>query len=274
MNEADPRERVLKLIADVCLKKDGRDRLRDLEALLDEHAITGEDRDVLLAEGQRIGVYRTLVRNNIANVLCRAFPRTRRLLNANVDDAFDDAVVAFLDAGGTRDTLLRNAPEELVQFLRTCSFRERLPHWAMMLAEYELALFTLDAAPPTEHRGSNVAPDLDARIELAHGARALTLSWPFTELDAESDDTRLPPKRDASFVLSRDAEGVVWTTTTDALTVDVVRALADGATLGEAVQRAARESDAALTPDMLTRIAETLSLLASRGAFARITKSW
>jgi hypothetical protein len=269
------RERVLRLIADVCLSRTGRDRLANLDALLDEHGITGSDRTALLAEGARLGVYRALVRNNLGNVAFRLLAKTRRLVNAAANDAFDDLFVDFLDAVGPRSPLLRDLPRELVDFAtERWSTDPRIPPWALELARHELALFEADAAPDDTARDSAPeAIDLEAHFGRAPGATLARYAHAVHHVSDAEDDEAPPREESVAILVSRDAAGEVHTTALSPFEARLTAALFDGIALGSAVQAAAETSGTALEPALLTAAAKTIALLAERGAFGYRTNT-
>lgn len=268
------RQRVLRLIADVCLKKGGRERLGDLDALMDAYGIDGPDRETLIAEGSRLGVYRTLVRNNVATTVFRILPLTRRWVNAHADDAFDDAFVDFMDAHGPTSPLLRDIPRELVSYVtKRWPSDPRLPAWALELAIYELALFEADAAPDDEQENKPERDlSLDARVTKASGTSVHRFEWNVIALADVDDDvpaTPTPPSQQETLVVvSRDREGEVFTTPVDGLVFAVLTKLFDGSTLGEAVTAAAASTGAPLSPETLSTVAGSLATLAARGALS------
>jgi hypothetical protein len=265
------RERILRLIAETCLTRDGRERLSDLAAWLDEHGVEGEDRDALLATGGRLGVYRTLVRNNLGGVTFRVLARTRRLVNAAARDAFDDGFVAFLHERGPRSPLLRDLPREVVEFLAV-RWRgdEGVPAWATELADYELARFEADAAPPTPTASTAAVAEvhLGSHFSPADGAKLVRYAFAVHHVSDDEDDFAAPPLDETHLLVSRDPDGHVHTTSLEPIGFHVVANLFSGQPLGEAVRAAAGREGAALTPSLLEETAHTLAELAAAGAFS------
>lgn len=266
-----PRERILRLIAETCLTRDGRERLSDLGGWLDEHGVTGEDRAAILGSGGRLGVLRTLVRNNLGGVAFRALSRTRRLVNAHANDAFDDDFVTFLDERGPRSPLLRDLPRELVEFLvPRWTDTEGVPPWAVELAEYELALFEADAAPPSPTASTSAVAEvhLGSRFAVAEGAKLTRFTHAVQYVSEDAEDLQPPPLQETLMVVSRDPDGHVHATLLEPIGYDVVDGLFAGQPLGDAVRRAAERAGTELSPSLLEETAQTLAELAAAGAFS------
>ncbi len=267
------RERILRLIAETCLTRDGRERLADLGGWLDEHGVTGEDRAAILGSGGRLGVLRTLVRNNLGGVVFRALSRTRRVVNANANDAFDDDFVTFLDEKGPESPLLRDLPREVVEFLLprwTDGSRAHVPPWAAELAQYELALFEADSAPPSPTASTSAVAEvhLGSRFGKAEGATLVSYAHAVQYVGDEEDDFEPPPLQETLLVVSRDPDGRVQTTSLEPIAFHVVENLFAGQPLGDAVRVAAEHAGTELSPALLEETAQTLAELAAAGAFS------
>lgn len=266
------RERLLRLLADACLARDGRAKLADLEALLDEHGITGADREELLGKsGARLGVYRALVRNTVGTTAFRLLPRTRRSVNAAADDAFDDGVVDFLHEAGPRSPLLRDLVFELADFLRArWAGDARLPAWAPEILDFETTRFATEIAEGPAPVDAVPALDPNTRFALAAGATLRAYAFAVHEVDEDGTGEGAPRAAATKLAFSRNANDEVHVTALDAFAFDVVHRLAEGATLGAAVTEATTSAPAA--PDAhaarTQALASALAELARLGFFA------
>lgn len=265
-DEASRLARALELLRDTALARSGRAKLTDLAATLDGLGFTNVDKAAVLASGGRLGVYRALVRNNLGNTVFRLLPRTRALVNAALDDAFDDDFVAFLESPGPRAPLLRDVVLEARDALeRTWSARSEMPPWARELLALEAACFAADVA---EGRTPITAvPSLDAnlRLALAAGAALFTFTHDVVAArDADPNDTTPPTPGAIHVAVSRDAESEVHVTRLDARSLVVARSLGGGSSLAEAVMAAGPSPGA----DGDVALASALATLAARGLFA------
>ncbi len=262
-DEAARLARALQLLHDTSLRRDGRARLSDLDATLDELAFGDADRRAILASRARLGVYRALVRNNFGTTVFRLLPRTRTLVNQHFDDAFDDDFVVFLEAPGPRSSLLRDVIFEAADALdRAWAAREAMAaEWPRELLALERARFAADVAlgpAPAE-----AVPTVDAGLRL--GAAAGATLFAFTHdvasaLLADDDDLTVPAKTPSHVAVSRDAADEVHITPIDESTFSVASSLMAGRTLGEAVIAANVAHD--------PRVASGLAALAAAGFFA------
>lgn len=266
--------RVFGLVADLCLSLARDPPEAAIEELLNAHQLEGEDRQAVLRYSRRFGIYRALVRNNLASVVFRLLPRTRRLVNALVDDAFDQTFIAFLASPGPRSAILRDLPAEFFAAAKAVwsLSPERVPRWALELFEYEVALFEADSAAdptPSKAEPSTGTLSLASHIHAVPPARLLHFTHDVLAISDEDDhgaSVAPPNENDLWMMISRDSEQAVRTTPLDSDVASVVSSLLGGEPLGSAVQAALEGSPSPET--LFARVALALATLADGNAVA------
>ncbi len=261
----DPFARVERAIAAACFDRDAEERLAaDPRAFLAAQGLTEEEIALFAPHADRLTLYRTLVRNNLGQVVFQVLPRTRALFTragALPPKAFDDELVAFLAEAGPRGHTLREVPRELVAWAtpRWRALGDAVPPWAVELASHELLVF-------------EVASD-EARTTTAPGEIGLdrgVLFAPATRLarytHAVHDEGASPPEAREVFVLVfRDEEDSVQELELGPFGAALVESLLEDATLGGAVVSAAEAIDSA--PEAhVDEAAAVLAELATAGA--------
>src|SRR5258706_7274054 len=106
--------RVHEMIARACLGLGAAAEIaEDPRAFLEKCGLAKEDVDAICASPRRLGIYRRLVRNNLAGVVDKMMPRARARLN-RAARAFDATLEQFLDERGPRTHYLRDVPREFL----------------------------------------------------------------------------------------------------------------------------------------------------------------
>ena len=253
-------------IADACLQAGAGEALAgDLRAFLEQRGVAAEDVEAIVAAPARLAVYRSLVRNGLASVVVRMLPRTRARLNAAMQDRFDADLGVFLDEVAPRTHYLRDVPAE---FFAWAAPRWRgdtvVPEYLVDLAAHELAQFAVGAAASSRapERPAEVA--LDRPLAFAESMRLVAYAWAVHELPADEDATGAPPRRDAQLLAYRDAAHVVRWLELTPLAAAVLRHLAAGEALGDAVEHACATHGVA-PAGALADIARLLADLGERG---------
>lgn len=221
--------------------------------------------------GERLAVYRTLVRAGVFGTMEDFLPRTRRRLGTA---AFEQAVARWFAQVGPASRYLRDLPGELVETWRRTP--HDLPADAVDLARYEVLTAQVEASPdvpPPDDLVVEVAPDktlmLDPSATVAAFDHWVVEPDPAPEAEAApaSDPATPqpgPPLRgETTRVLQyRDPEGAVRTMTLSALAHDLLEPLLRGETVADAIRAAAA---APPSPEVLGRISTLLADLAERG---------
>lgn len=240
------------MLAALCLSRDGGARFdEDPEGFARAAGLDDADAERVAAQRRGIAVYRTLVRNNLADTLTRALPRTRDALG----DGFDDALGDFLQRTPPRSRYLREVPGE---FVRRLADRDELAPWLVDLARFEWAEF--DAA----HEGAEASPGepmrLERRVRLHPSVHVLSLGWRAHDPSAD------PAQRTRCHLLVHRAEDddVVVEEITPA-TRALLSALRDGDTLGEALRGALAEVPPGEQPAALAAAVACVEALETRG---------
>jgi hypothetical protein len=265
---SDARDAALqRAIADACLDADAGEAIaRDLRGWLEARGVAAEDVEAILAAPQRLGVYRSLVRNGLSAVVLRMLPRTRARMNAACGRRFDRDLAVFVDEVGPRTHHLRDVPAE---YLAWAEPRWRadagVPAYLADLARLELTQFAVGAAAAATRRGAEPAEiALDRPLAFLDGATLLHHAFAVHELPADEDAAGEPLRRDVHLLAYRDADHVVrWLEVTPLASAILGRLLA-GEALGAAVADACAEAataPAAVLPD----VARLLADLGERG---------
>lgn len=237
-----------RLIADVCLRADGEDRLADFDAFCKEYGVDPRDADALKDTAPRLAIYRRLVRNNVADVCSKMMPRTREKLGG----AFQASIDRFLETVGPRTHYLRDVPHEL--------FTYASPSWPPAerdLAAWELAEYAVAAAPERRDRGAPADLALDRPVLFDDAVRMLDLDHA-VHTDGERKKVHL--------LVYRDAEHAVRTLELTPLAAALTHRLISGEPLGASTKGACEDVAMPLTDDVLASIARLLADFAERGA--------
>lgn len=246
-----------------------------LRSCFGERAGLGDDvdaRDRAALEGQvrRLGLYRTLLRQNVSGTVSSILPRTKAVVEGACPGAFHETVARFLAHQGPRTHHLRDVPGELVGFVEQEGFSRAasLPPHVVSLAQLEWADFQVNVAPRASVAGAvgDLAPS--RAVALRRPLRVLRQPFDLRPLfDGHPDAARglQPEARETFLLLYRDvAHGTRWMALT-AAAFALVEALLDGEALGGALARAAAASGSALDDALLAGTAALLSDLAERG---------
>jgi hypothetical protein len=235
----------------------------DLHEYLARRGVDPDDLAAIAAGPQRLGVYRSLVRNGLSTVVDQLLPRTRAHLNAANPGRFDRDLAAFVDAVGPRTHYLRDVPFEFFRWAeRAWRVDASVPAHVADLASHELTAFDVATAEDDDPKSRFDPVTLGRRLILARSARLSRYAWAVHEIPVASPPTAPPARREVHLLGYRDsALDVRWLELTP-LAAGVVAKLAEGEPLGVAVTAACAERGAHLDSDA---IAGLLADLADRG---------
>jgi hypothetical protein len=253
---------VQRMFAEACFgARSEADFTRDLRGFLERHGVAAEDVAAIVASPPRLALYRRLVRNNLTGVTERMLERTRARWNALGDGAFDRDFDRFLAEVGPRSHYLRDVPGEFLAWVGPVWRGAGAPPWLADLAAHELAEFQLGAAPARRDAPEVAEVTLDRALVFAEPVRLLRYAFAVHELPRDEDDRAEPRAEPTTLLAYRDAEHTVRFLKLAPFAEALVDALLAGATLGDAVRRAApaqQRNEATL--------AEVARLLADFGA--------
>ncbi|MGH7270591.1 MAG: HvfC family peptide modification chaperone [Polyangiaceae bacterium] len=266
-------------IADACLGETTvGTRASALQEFLAARGVATEDIDAILSAPPRLAVYRSLVQNGLKAVIARVLPLTRARMDSQHPGRFDGDVARFLSEIGPRTHYLRDVPSEFLAWA--------LPRWRTSgavqgylpdLATHEAAYFAVSAS---ENAPASPAGEVDLRSPVAFTSSMARVhyAWAVHELSVD-EGTALPVRRDVRLLGYRDADNVVHWLELTPLADSIVRRLASGETLGDAVTRACTDHDTApaSVSDAIARLMTDLSergvLLGSRPGSAADPKA-
>lgn len=236
-----------------------------LRRYLAEAGVEGADADAIVAAPRRLGLYRRLLRGNVAGVCASILPVTRRHVDAVAPRLFDATVDAFLDEAGPRTPHLRDVPAELVAFAGPrWRARAATPAYLAELAEVEVLEFgvatALRDAPPTELG----AVAVDRALVFASEARLARFAHPVHHV-LRGEGVAPPPPGAVALLVYRDAEHATRFFDLSPLAAAIVERALAGAPLGEALAGACAASGEALSDEVLAGLARLLAELAERG---------
>lgn len=196
-------------------------------------------------DAERIAVYRRTVRANYRNALAATYPVVRRLAGAS---RFDAAVDAFVVAHPSRSGDLNVYGDAFGDFLAGNALAIVRP-WLADVARLEWAIDeaarAADSAPVPDAvlaALASIAPDRlpGARLLLAPSCRLVASPFPILRLwqDSANDDRDpVPGDKPDRILLRRETEGILLERI-DAGTHAWLAAIAAGATLADAIERA------------------------------------
>ncbi|MFO0593159.1 MAG: DUF692 family protein [Polyangiaceae bacterium] len=210
------------------------------------------------------GVYRTLVRRGLADILRYQLPRTAALLG----DRWDEEVTRHLDATLPRSHYLRDAAFEFRARVEPAWRADAtVPRCALDTARFELLAFEVRNAPDDPPARDPAPLALDRGALLSTSARVVRFDHAVHLAPEDDDAPVLPPPADPVILLAyRDAEHEMRTLVLTRSAAEILERLARGATLGEAVSAAASAIGASLDPPFLQGAAAFLEDLVTRGA--------
>lgn len=236
-------------------------------------ASRGELRGASLAELQRAmidairapegaGVYRTLVRRGLADMLRYQLPRTA----AHLGDRWDAEVRRYQDETLPRSHYLRDSAFELFARLAPrWSADPEMPSYAVDLARFELLAFEVRNAPDDPPIEAPRPLALDRRVVIALATRVVRFAHAVHALPEDEASTEPPAAEPVILCAYRDAELEMRTLVLTRSAAEILERLIAGATLGEAVSGAALACGAALDPPFLQGAARLLEDLGERG---------
>lgn len=266
MGGAPPQSRALfDLLESVCLDARGREKVSDLALAVSAHGLSAADGAALGATGARLGVYRALVRNNLARVLFRVLERSRELVNAHHNDLFDDTVVRFLNDGGPRSARLRDVPGEFTRFAgATWRQDASLPAWPHELTTLELARFQAMVCEDDEAVGD--APELHLQSRFVAAKASQLHRFTYSVLSALEGSDLAPAEAETYVAVCRDDAFTVHAFALTAAEHTLASALMSGTPLGDAVaQLTVTGTNAAAHLEDAARL---LSRLSAAGLFS------
>ena len=250
-------ERLHAAFAKACFGKEATFE-QDLRSFLAAEGVAREDVDALLASPRRLGLYRKLLRHNIASVIDAMLPRTRERADAVSPGAFDASMDAFLAEVGPRTAHVRDVPREYLSFAAPRWRQDaRLPPWLADYAELELVDFVVGVAP----RPAPPPPVCDVSAELplvfADPKTLVRLQWSVHEEVIE--------RRDVTILVYRDAEHRTRFLELTMLAGLIVERLFAGDALGPAMVSACQTGGFVLEESVLAGAARLLADLGERG---------
>lgn len=208
------------------------------------------------------GVYRSLVRRGLADMLRFELPRTAAHLGAR----WDRDVERFLDATLPRSRYLRDIARELVAHAgRAWEADPEVPRHVLDLARWELLAFEVANAPDDPPAGPPSAPALDRRVVLSSSARLFRAAHAVHLLSEDEASAEPPAPVPSTLCVYRDADFEMRTLSLTPAAAEILERLASGAALGEAVSGAAAARGVALDGAFLQGAARLLEDLAERG---------
>lgn len=255
------------MLARACLSASPRFEA-DLAGFLDEHGLDRADDRAMREAPPRLGVYRQLVRHNLAGVVRTMLERTEACLDARVPGAFAASIDAFLDEAGPKTPHLRDVPSEFLAWTAPrWAADARLPPWIVDQARFELVDFTIGVAP----RSSVTVPLADLHPELpvafAPPYELLRVAWAVhaTERPWTKDPTASPDPKDVTLLVYRDAEHRCRALELSPLAAAILEGLFAGRPLGAAMTEACHRAGRALDASVLESASVLFADLAERG---------
>lgn len=238
---------------------------RDRQSLLElcrEHEISPGDTEALLAQYERLAVYRELVRGNLREALELSIPRSIARLGGTFDEYFD----RFLTERGPHTHYLRDVTGELLDFCeRLWSGDARVPPYLHDLARHESLHIEVSALPARTRRVEPRPLALELGVELSEALRLVHYGHAVHELPEAEDDRNPAIARPVSLLVYRSPEHEVRYLELTPLACGIVSRLRSGEGLGAALAAAAAAEGANLTENVLAGAAKLLADLAERG---------
>jgi len=235
---------------------------RNADAFLARYDFSDDDRAALLADFERLLVYRRLVRGTLREAVELAIPRTL----ARLGGVFDEYFERFLAERGPRTHYLRDVTTELLDFCAPLWAEDaRVPAWALDLARHEaLQIVVSSLREPVTAR--ELGPlELDRGLCFVEAARIARYAFAVHRLASDEAD-RTPPERvPTALFVYRDPEHDVRYLELSPLAAALLERLLRGETLKASLLEASAETgtDPAAALDGTARL---LADLAARGA--------
>jgi hypothetical protein len=268
---SDEERALARALAEACLGKNAGDAIaRDLRGFLERHGVASEDVEAALRAPQRLGVYRSLVRNGLSSVVLGMLRRTRARMNAACAGRFDTDFARFVDEVGPRTHYLRDVPGEFFSWAKPRWLASaEVPAYLVDLAEHELAGFALAASDASGETGFIGDVALDRRLIFIASMRLLRYEWAVHELPDDETARDVPARRTVFLLAYRDgAHWVRWLELTP-LAACIVDRLQEGDLLGSAIASACSEYGAPADPEAIAKLLADLGgrgvLLGARG---------
>jgi hypothetical protein len=207
----------------------------------------------------RLGLYRRLVRGNLARVARRLLPRTAAALDETAT-SFDVWFARFLADGGPGTPYLRDVPIELVAWAEPRWRAAPEPPFLRDLARYEVDRFEMDTAPKAPSPPPLTEVALDRPLVFATPRRLTRYAYAVHEASAE------PALRSTCLFLHRDADNTVHTTPIDRSAAELLELALTGVPLGEAfAQATASDDERRLAARWLAELGASGGLLGGQG---------
>lgn len=215
-----------------------------------------------IASPEGDGIYRSLVRRGLADMLRFELPRTAAHLGAR----WDRDVARFLDATLPRSRYLRDIARELVAHVGPAWEGDpEVPAHVPDLARWELLAFEVANAPDDPPSGPPTEPALDRRAALSASMRLFRAAHAVHLLPEDGASAEPPAAQPTALCVYRDADFEMRTLALTPSAAEILERLAAGATLGEAVTGAAAARGVALDAAFLHGAGRLLEDLAERG---------
>lgn len=208
------------------------------------------------------GIYRTLVRRGLADVLRHQLPRTALHMGAR----WSAEVTRFLDLALPRSRYLRDTAFPFVALGRDrWASDPDLPSFLVDLARFELLAFEVRNAPDDLPIDSPEPLALDRRVALSRSARVARFDHAVHLLPDDEASTEPPAAEPAILLAHSDEEMEMVTLDLTPSAAEILERLLRGDALGEAVSGAATACGLALDPPYLQGAASFLEDLSIRG---------
>lgn len=208
------------------------------------------------------GIYRTLVRRGLADMLRFELPRTA----AHLGERWGRDVARFLDATLPRSRYMRDIAAELVAHVGpSWAADPEVPPFVPDLARWELLAFEVMNAPDDPPPGPPGAPALDRPVALSASMRLFHSEYAVHLLPDDEPSAEPPAAQEVALCVYRDRDFEMRTLSLTPSAAEILERLAAGATLGDAVSGAAAARAVALDAAFLQGAARLLEGLAERG---------
>ena len=232
-------------------------------AYLERFGLDAENRASLAEQFERLLVYRSLVRARLREAVELAVPRTLARAGALFDEYFE----RFLAERGARSHYLRDVTSEWLDYCAPLWKSDaRIPPYLHDLARHEALEIIVASGADTPLRADPGELRLDRGLAFIEAACVVRYAFRVHELPEDPADRGAPPAAATALFVYRSAEHDVRYLELTPLAAAILERLLAGATLGEAVARAAEAAAVPLGPEVLDGSARLLADLAERGA--------
>lgn len=208
------------------------------------------------------GIYRTLVRRGLADLLRFQLPRTAAHLGAR----WEHEVTSFLDNTLPTSHYLRDTAFEFVERAAEAWLKNpEMPPYIVDLARFELLAFEVANAPDDAPLAEVVPLALDRKVLLTASAHVVRYAHAVHLLPEDEASLEPPAQAPTALCVYRDAEHDSRTLALTPSAAEILERCKAGATLGEAVAGAAAACGASLDTPFLQGAARLLEDFTERG---------